>query len=133
MNVNAIANRARRNAGITDGDVTYRCGHTVRYRASSPHGWAMVAGMSAGVDCDQCYTQLLNDAERLAPLLGERQAAFNAAVARRNKRMAELGIDNVIARPVHEEQSAVVLALRLLNESRHAVAILRENCNCPEV
>jgi len=127
MNVNTIANRARRNAGNTEGDITYRCGHAEGYRGSSAYGWAMVAGMSAEVDCEQCHTRTVADAERIAPMMHERRAAFDAAVALRNKRMLELSIDDVTNEVVRSEHRAVMMALRLITEAERANDVLREN------
>lgn len=108
MNINAIHKRARRNSGPTIGEIVYLCGHTKNYRAISAYGFAMVAGMSANVLCDQCEDKRHNDASRAAEELPQLRLAHTNAVRLRDARMAELGIDSVFDPRIADLQEDVL-------------------------
>ena len=126
MNVTIIANRVRKNAETTtSGEITHRCGHAVRYSATSAFGFGMVAAMTARADCDECCRVTEAWVEEIGPTLANRQAAFENAVTARNAEMKRTG------KPIHdpeisELQANVLRAVRLLDEAKSASELLRE-------
>ena len=112
---------------IIEAPITHRCGHETMYR-SSEHGWSIVAALSADVDCDSCNKTLRQWCETEGKTLADefvvRQAEFETAVALRDDRLNELGIDNVFDRRVATEQNAVFAAGARLDESKRARSLM---------